>query len=199
MGGFLFSNTTAHSRSPARAQRRRGSASGPRDRVSQPQALFVDEDLEHALRQLVLYGRDGLPVLSHDRQLCGWITRNDVLRVLAERLSSSAREIEQGDLASRFADDSGETRQHRPSNPLEGYEILELAVGPRSPVLGHLLGEVPWPPGSHAVAVTEGREILAARSDMELHAGERIIILNPTDSLNVRKQAPAGLSDSPTE
>ena len=172
---------------------------GPVIGVSQPQALFVDEDLEHALRQLVLYGRDGLPVLSHSRQLCGWITRNDVLRVLAERLSSSAREIEQGDLVSRFVDDGGEARQHHPSNPLEGYEILELTVGPQSPVLGHLLGEVPWPPGSHAVAVTEGREILAARSDMELHAGERIIVLNPTDSLNAGKQAPAGVPDSRAE
>ncbi len=28
--------------------------------------LFDDEDLEQALRQLVLYGHDGLPVLSHD-------------------------------------------------------------------------------------------------------------------------------------
>ena len=31
-----------------------------------PQALFAEEDLEQARRQLVLYGRDGLPVVSRE-------------------------------------------------------------------------------------------------------------------------------------
>jgi len=34
----------------------------------QPQALLANETLEQALRQLTLYGRVGLPVLSTDRQ-----------------------------------------------------------------------------------------------------------------------------------
>ena len=43
--------------------------------------------------QPVLYGRDGLPVLSHDgASLRGWITRNDVLRVLAERVMRRGRD-----------------------------------------------------------------------------------------------------------
>ena len=62
-----------------------------------PQELFPDETLEQALRQLVLYGPDGLPVLSHDgRHLRGWITHHDVVRALAAGVSSSTGEIERG-------------------------------------------------------------------------------------------------------
>ncbi len=168
----------AHARHRARAEepweRLVGSVVGRRE----PQALFADEDLEQALRQLVLYGRDGLPVLSHDGQeLRGWITRKDVLRVLDERVRSSAREIQQGALAAGFALDEPESRLHVPSTPLEGYEILELAVSAGSPALGRRLGDIPWPEGSRAVAVTEGREILAARSDIRLRAGDRVVLL----------------------
>jgi hypothetical protein len=41
--------------------------------VRHPQVLFADENLEQALRQLVLYGHDGLPVLrggSHAKTSC---------------------------------------------------------------------------------------------------------------------------------
>ena len=158
---------------------------GPVTGRREPQALFADEDLGHALRQLVLYGRDGLPVLSHDGQhLRGWITRNNVLHTLAEQLSASRREIEQGALAASFAIEEPESHLHDPSTPLHGYEILELAVG--APALGRRVGEIGWPPGSHAVAVTEGREILAARQETELRAGERVIILAPSDSAHTR-------------
>ena len=72
--------------------------------VDQPQALFPDEDLEQALRQLVLFGRDGLPVLSHNgEQLRGWITRQDLLGALGDRVIASTPEIERGALAAEFA------------------------------------------------------------------------------------------------
>jgi len=38
--------------------------------------LFSDEVLSQAFRQLALYGRNGLPVLTSDgRHLEGWVTR----------------------------------------------------------------------------------------------------------------------------
>ena len=56
---------------------------------AQPQALFADETLEQALRQLTLYGHSGLPVVSHDgERLLGWITRQNVLGAIARRLDS---------------------------------------------------------------------------------------------------------------
>jgi CIC family chloride channel protein len=77
---------------------------GPVSNVRDPQVLFSDEDLEHALRQLVLYGHDGLPVLSHDEHtLQGWVTREDIMHALVARIHASAREIEHGAEAADFA------------------------------------------------------------------------------------------------
>jgi len=164
-----------------------GAASEPWERLvgsvsatREAQALFADEDLEQALRQLVLFGRDGLPVLSHDgRRLCGWITRNNVLRALHERLSAAPREIERGALAAEFAVEHPESHLHDPSTALHSYQIVELSVGSRSPALGRRLGEIKWPRGALAVAITDGREIVAARPDIELRAGARVILLAP--------------------
>ena len=57
---------------------------GPVTHQRHPQVLFANESLAQALRQLVLYGRDGLPVLSTDgQQLQGWITSQNVLQAIA--------------------------------------------------------------------------------------------------------------------
>ncbi len=65
---------------------------GPVTLTRRPQTLFAEEDLEDARRQLVLYGRDGLPVISRNGELLGWLTRADVLRALATTLRSSETE-----------------------------------------------------------------------------------------------------------
>lgn len=153
---------------------------GPVSETRRPQAIFADESLDQALRQLVLYGRAGLPVLSPDGQhLRGWITRNNVLRVLAERVSSSKREAEQGRLATEFSDRNASSRVHQPRTPLDGYEIIELTILPGSPGVGKRLQDVRWPAGSRVVAVTEGRELVTPRDDIQLRPGERIVLLVP--------------------
>jgi CIC family chloride channel protein len=152
----------------------------------QPQALLADETLEQALRQLTLYGGDGLPVLSSDREhLMGWITRRSVLQAIAAgRLSSSIRDVERGALAAESGADDADSRLHTPSSPLDGYEIVEISISRESPALGRRLGELPWPPGYLVVAVTERREIGAPQHDSELRVGERVILLAPAASMN---------------
>ena len=146
----------------------------------QPQALLADETLEQALRQLTLYGRVGLPVLSVDRQhLTGWITRRQVLRAMTNSVSASARDAERGAIAADFGDADPRFRVHTPSNPLNGYETIEITIGPKSPALGRRLEDVILPPGCLVVAVTEGRELVAPRGDAPLATGERVIILAP--------------------
>jgi CIC family chloride channel protein len=151
---------------------------GPVTYSRPPQALFEDEDLEQALRQLVLYGRDGLPVLSDDaRKLRGWVTRNDVLAALAGQVGLSSAEITAGAEAAELQHGDGPHAVQVPSTPLLGYEILELRIYEDSPARGRRVGEVDWPPGATVVAVTEGREIHTPRAETQLCPGERVIVL----------------------
>ena len=153
---------------------------GPVILRGRPQALFAEEDLEQARRQLVLYGRDGLPVLSSDGQLCGWLTRADVLRALNTTRSSSAHEMEHRAAAAESVVNDPSTAIHTPSPPLHGYQILELQILPDSPARGRRVTDIDLPPGSLIAAVTQHREIHAAHPDLQLQAGERVIVLTPT-------------------
>jgi hypothetical protein len=105
-----------------------------------------------------------------------------VLRALAQRVSVSSREIEQGALAAEFAAEDPRSCVHRPSTPLTGYRTVELTVGPRSPALGHRLAEVQWPAGCIAVALTQGREIVTPREDTRIREGAPIMLLAPAPS-----------------
>jgi chloride channel protein, CIC family len=152
---------------------------GPVTLSRRPQVLFADEDLEQARRQLVLYGRDGLPVLSHDGQLEGWVTRADILRALTTKLDRTEQEIRNGEAAIQAAAGSQAAAGPAPTRPLPGYELLELRVRSDSPALGRQIGEIQWPEGSAVVALTHGREVHAAAPELRLHAGERVLVLAP--------------------
>jgi len=165
------------------ADERWESLAGLPTRIARPQELFGEETLEQALRQLVLYGRAGLPVLSHDgEQLQGWITRQNVLRALADSVEASGPDIERGAVAADFAADDPTASAHAASAPLGGYEIVEVSIAPESPALGRRLDQISWPPGCLVVAVTEGREIVPPHPDSKIRVGERIILLAPTDA-----------------
>ena len=179
-GAQLHTGESGPADSPGAAERPWADLIGAVADIRRPQALFADETLDQALRQLVLYGPAGLPVLSHDgERLLGWITRQNVLGAIAQRVGASAREIEQGALAGEYARPDAEARVHTPSTPLDGYQLVEIVIGPHSPALGQRLDEVAWPPRTIAAAVTEGREIVAPRPDLELRVGERVVLLAP--------------------
>ena len=56
-------------------------------RQREPQPLLATESLAHAMRQLVLYGRDGLPVLSPDgKHLLGWITSQNAIQAITRQI-----------------------------------------------------------------------------------------------------------------
>ena len=152
--------------------------------VREAQALFADESLEQALRQLALYGHAGLPVMSHDGQLEGWVTRQDVLRKVASSISSTPAQFEPGAIAADFAVDDPVSTAHSVPSPLSGHEIVELAVTAESPVLGRRVGELCLPSGSRVVAATRGREIVPLEPESTLAAGERLILLMPAARKN---------------
>jgi CIC family chloride channel protein len=156
---------------------------GPVRGSRRTQVLFADEDLAQALRQLVLFGRDGLPVLSQDSELTGWLTRNNVLQALAEEVSSSTASIQQGARAVDPGYDEvspGSAQSPQPGTPLVGYELLELEVKVGSPAADRRVQDVLWPPATVPVAITKRGEIRAVRPETILTSGERVTVLVPS-------------------
>src|SRR5882757_3024610 len=139
---------------------------------------IAGESLTHALRQLALYGRDGLPVLAADGQhLQGWITTQDVLHAVQQRVSASGATTVAAQLAAEWASpDSGPARRE-PPDPLDGYQLLEITIAPGSPAAGHALREATWPPGSTPVSVRDNHALRDPDPAITLNPGDRVSLL----------------------
>ncbi len=147
----------------------------------EPQVLFGDETLEQAMRQLVLFGPAvGLPVVSSDPQrVIGWVTYHDVLRTMADRITTEQGGVATGSLAAEWATPNASVHVHVPAAPLEGYTLVEVRITDDKNGSGRRIDEVELPPGGIAVAATRNRETVAARSDDELHQGDHLLCLVP--------------------
>ena len=151
----------------------------------QPQGLYCDETLEQALRQLVLFGPDGLPVVSSDRKrIIGWVTQHDVIRALAQRITDAGGETAQGTLSAEWGNPHAPGQLHTPSFPLEGYRLFEVPITADSTLAGHRVYGVELPPGAIAAAITAGRRTVVARDDTVLQAGDRlhVLVLDPASA-----------------
>ena len=151
---------------------------GPVTYRRDPQAVFADESLAQAMRQLVVYGRDGLPVLSADgQQVQGWITNNRVLQTIASKIHASQAQATQAQLAAEWALPDPETGLREPPTPLRGYQILEITIPDRSPIAGQPLGAITWPPGCTPVSVIHTRRMRDPDPAITLKPGDRVIML----------------------
>jgi hypothetical protein len=140
--------------------------------------VFAGESLAQALRQLLVYGRDGLPVLSADgRQVQGWVTNNGVLQAIARQIDTSQAQAAQAQLAADWALPDPETALREPPTPLPGYQMLEISVADGSPAAGTALQAIAWPPGSTPAAIVHGRIMCAPDPQLALSPGDRIILL----------------------
>ena len=151
----------------------------------QPQGLYCDETLEQALRQLVLFGPDGLPVVSSDRKrIIGWVTQHDVIHALAQRITDAGGETAQGTLSAEWGNPHAPGQLHTPSFPLEGYRLFEVPITADSTLAGHRVYGVELPPGAIAAAITAGRRTVVARDDTVLQAGDRlhVLVLDPASA-----------------
>ena len=112
------------------------------------------------MRQLVLYGRDGLPVLStNGEQLEGWVTTENVLQAVAHYMSAPQVGAASANLA---------TGPARPDPGRPGWDsapTCSAATGwsrspwPNSPAAGQPLGETAWPHGWVPVSVLDDRRL----------------------------------------
>jgi chloride channel protein, CIC family len=153
---------------------------GPVTRVREPQALFANDSLAQALRQLVLYGRDGLPVIDTDaRRVQGWLTNQNVLRAVDAYLADAQPAIAASHRAAEWAYPQAGTAEHDPHSQLTGYCIVEHSLEPESGAVGRVLGELDWPTGHFPVSVLRDRQLIDADATVRLAAGDRINILVP--------------------
>ncbi len=148
----------------------------------EPQALFSNESLEDALRQLALYGLDGLPVLSPDEaRVVGWVTSDDVMRFLARHVAEEGRTAKSTARATMSAGDADSDTSSLPPLPLTGYSLLEAMASSLPGAVGKRVDQVTWPVHWHVVAIGHGRRAHAARPEHVLDAMDRIIALIPLE------------------
>jgi CIC family chloride channel protein len=156
------------------------SVAGPVARCFDPQAVFAGESLGQALRQLEVYGRDGLPVLSGDGQrIEGWVTNASVLQALARQVSTARAETARAQLAADWGHQDLDSSLREPPSPLPGYRVAEIMIAAGSPASGQRLGDVAWPAGSFPVTVLRAGRLRTADPGIVLRAGDRISLLVP--------------------
>jgi CIC family chloride channel protein len=153
---------------------------GPVTRQPSTQAVFAGESLGQALRQLEVYGRDGLPVISGDgRHIKGWVTNASVLRALARQLSTARVETAHAQLAADWGHENVASSLREPPAPLHGYQVAEVTIAAGSPAAGRRLAEVDWPPACTAVTVLQAGRLRPASPSIVLRTGDRVSLLVP--------------------
>jgi chloride channel protein, CIC family len=166
---------------------------GPVTYQADPQALFATESLAQALRQLEVYGHDGLPVLSADgHQIPGWVTAPDVLRAIARQITTAQAQTQQAQtqqaqtqqaqtqqaqITAGWNHDGPDPLRRHPPTPLPGYQFTEITVTPGSPAAGRKLADLTWPPGSTPVTVLRGGRLRPPQPELILAPGDRVSLL----------------------
>jgi CIC family chloride channel protein len=153
---------------------------GPVTYWQDPQALFASESLSQALRQLEVYGRDGLPVVSPDgHHVEGWVTGASVLRALARQIAGAQADTAQAQAAADWDHGDAQALRHDPPAPLPGYRVAEITITGDSPAAGRKLADIAWPPASIPVSVLHGRRLRFPAKELTLSAGDRVSLLVP--------------------
>jgi chloride channel protein, CIC family len=147
-----------------------------------PQALYATESLSQALRQLILYGRDGLPVLSPDGSAVeGWLTNAGAMHAIARNLGAAA-DASRAELEAELAAAHQNADSADSPNPLPGFHIIEVLLDEHSPAVGRPLGSIPWPHGHIPVSVLRRRVLHEADPRLTLTAGDRVNLLTKRHS-----------------
>ena len=143
------------------------------------QALFANESLAQALRQLLLYGRDGLPVMSTDgQQLVGWLTNQNVLEYLGRQIDTAQAETLQAELV---ADGAAQTNTGpvpgEPRTMLRGYKVAEITLPNDSSFVGQTLQDITWPEGAIPVSVLRDGRLRSPNASLGLNRGDQVNLL----------------------
>ena len=141
-----------------------------------PQKLFSTDTLPQALRQLQIYGRDGLPVISVDgNAIEGWLTGVGVLRAIGREIDAA----QPAEPLQSIPGQEGKPAEVQPTEPLAGYWAFEVTLDSGSPASGHKLRDVGWPPGSTPVSLLRERVLTSPDPELVLAPGDRVTVLVP--------------------
>jgi CIC family chloride channel protein len=166
---------------------------GPVAYQGDPQALSATESLAQALRQLEVYGHDGLPVLSADgRQVQGWITAPGVLRAIARQLTARQAEAAQAQATADGEHADPDSLQQHPQAPLPGYRLIEIALTSGSPGTGRKLKDVTWPRQTIPLSVLRGRRPRPPHPELVLAPGDRVSLLTSAPDSSPERSAANG-------
>jgi len=151
-----------------------GLVTGQRD----VQAVFASESLDQVLRQLEVYGQDGLPVLSADgHQIVGWMTSTSVLQALGRQINGSQTAAAQAQAAAQAGHPATGPVPEHPPDPLPGYQVTELTITSSSPAAGRKLGDITWPAEAILVSVQRDGQPRPPDPRTTLGPGDRISLL----------------------
>ena len=172
---------SAAARRPPTGQRRPGpdwaALPGPVTDQHDPQALFATESLAQALRQLEVYGRDGLPVLSADgHQSRAGSPATGVLRAIARQITT-AQADRPGPARRRMGAARPGVRAAQAADPAARLPDPGSHHRSRLPAAGRALRTLTWPPGANVVSVLHNRRIRDPDPAHTLHPGDRIVLL----------------------
>jgi CIC family chloride channel protein len=143
-----------------------------------PQVLFATESLTQAVRQLELYGRDGLPVIADDGQhVEGWITSHNVLQAVARHIRAAGDGGQQAWAAAEQVVPGPRDDPREAPTPLGNYQLIEVTIPADSPSVGLALGDIAWPPGCVPVTVLDKGTLRHADPGIRLVAGNRVSLL----------------------
>ena len=171
---------------------------GPVSYQGDPQALFGTESLAQALRQLEVYGRDGLPVLSADgHRIQGWITAPGVLRSIARQISATQAKTTQAQVTADGEHSDPQSLLRHPPTPIPGYRLVEITVTSDSPGIGRKLQDVTWPRASIPLSVLRGRRLRPPHPELVLTQGDRVNLLTSVADGSLARSAANGNGHQP--
>jgi CIC family chloride channel protein len=170
---------------------------GPVTDERTPQALYASESLSQALRQLMLYGRDGLPVLSADgARVEGWVTNASAIHAIAHDLGPVSIGGTSATLQRDLTAAHQSTDAEEAPNPLSGYRVLEVLIDEHSTAAGKPLSSVDWPGGHTPVSVMRHRDLREADPRLVLAVGDRVNLLARRTALHARHPEAAAVENT---
>ncbi|HEX3828642.1 MAG TPA: chloride channel protein [Sporichthyaceae bacterium] len=147
--------------------------------------LRPEQTLNAALSQVLSHDSGGLPVVTADRRVVGWLGHLDILQAYNDRLTRDLAHAEARE-ARRTDPTAGREDKHRTGHTaqlahLQGYRVVDLILSTDRPPAGLPVSEVAWPSGGILIALRRDGHTVEVDGSTELAVGDRLSVLVPRE------------------